>query len=46
MGKLADFTIIDLEHPQLSGATPGTLGAALCCGADNSVIQQTIIEGL
>jgi hypothetical protein len=35
-----------LEHPQLSGATPGTLGAALCCAADNSVIQQTIIEGL
>jgi formimidoylglutamate deiminase len=46
VGKLADFTIIDLEHPQLSGATPGTLGAALCCAADNSVIQQTIIEGL
>jgi formimidoylglutamate deiminase len=46
VGKLADFTIIDLEHPQLSGATPGTLGAALCCGADNSVILQTIIEGL
>ena len=45
VGKLADFTVVDLKHPQLSGATPETLGAALCCGADNSVIQKTIIAG-
>ena len=45
VGKLADFTVVDLKHPQLSGATPETLGAALCSGADNSVIQKTIIAG-
>ena len=44
VGKLADFTVVDLEHPQLSGATPETLGAALCCGADNSVIAKTIVS--
>lgn len=45
VGKLGDFTVIDLEHPQLVGATPETLGAALCCGADNALIMQTIISG-
>jgi len=45
VGKLADFTIIDLEHLQLSGSTLETLPAAICCGADNSVIAKTIIAG-
>ena len=45
VGRFADFTIIDLEHPQLAGATQKTLGTALCCGADNSLITQTIISG-
>jgi formimidoylglutamate deiminase len=43
VGKLADFTVIDIEHPQLRGATAETLGTSLCCGADNSVIDRTII---
>jgi len=45
VGKLADFTVVDLDHPQLVGATAETLGSAICCGADNSVIKQTIISG-
>ena len=45
VGKLADFTVVDLTHAQLSGATPETLGATLCCGADNSVIAKTIVSG-
>ena len=44
VGKLADFTVIDIDHMQLSGATVETLGAALCCGADNSVILKTIVS--
>ena len=44
VGKLADFTVIDINHMQLSGATVETLGAALCCGADNSVILKTIVS--
>lgn len=43
VGKYADFTVIDVDHPQLSGVTADTLGTALCCSADNSVIKQTII---
>jgi len=43
VGKIADFTVVDLKHRQLSGATSETLGAMLCCGADNSVIAKTII---
>ena len=43
VGKVGDFTIVDLSHPQLSGATPKTLAAAICCGADNSVISKTIV---
>ncbi len=46
VGKLADFTVVDIEHSQLAGTTSETLGAALCCGADNSVIVKTIIAGL
>ena len=45
VGKLADFTVVDLEHSQLASTTPETLGAALCCGADNAVITRTIIAG-
>lgn len=45
IGKLADFTVVDIEHSQLSGATPETLGDMLCCGADNAVIERTIISG-
>ena len=45
VGKLADFTVIDLEHSQLAGCTPETLPIALCCGADNAVIAKTIVEG-
>ena len=45
IGKLADFTVVDIEHSQLSGATPETLGEMLCCGADNAVIVRTIISG-
>lgn len=44
IGKLGDFTVIDLEHPQLKGATPETLATTLCCGADNSVIAKTIVS--
>ncbi len=45
VGKLADFTVIDVDHSQLSGCTPETLPIALCCGADNAVIAKTIVEG-
>jgi len=45
VGKLGDFTVVDLDHPQLTWATPETLGSAICCGADNSVISKTIISG-
>jgi cytosine/adenosine deaminase-related metal-dependent hydrolase len=45
VGRFADFTVIDIEHPQLIGATSETLGAALCCGGDNALITQTIIAG-
>ena len=45
ISKLADFTVVDIEHSQLSGATPETLGDMLCCGADNAVIERTIISG-
>jgi len=44
-GKLADFTVIDIEHPQLSGCTAETLAPALCCGSDNLVVAKTIIAG-
>jgi formimidoylglutamate deiminase len=46
VGKLADFTVIDLNHVQLQGATPETLPAAICCGADNAIIQRTIVNGM
>lgn len=45
VGKLADFTVIDIEHPQLSGCTAETLAPALCCGSDNLVVAKTIIAG-
>ena len=45
IGKLGDFTVVDIDHPQLAFATPETLGAAVCCGADNSIIKRTIIAG-
>jgi len=45
VGKLGDFVVLDLEHPQLFGSTPETLGATICCAADNSVISKTIIAG-
>jgi formiminoglutamate deiminase len=45
IGKLADFTVIDLEHSQIANSTLETLPAAMCCGADNSVIKKTIISG-
>lgn len=45
VGKLADFTVLDLEHVQLAGCALESLPAALCCGADNSVIAKTIIAG-
>ena len=45
VGKYADFAVVDLEHPQLVGATQNTLSEILCCGADNSVICRTIIAG-
>ena len=45
VGKLADFTVIDLAHPQLKEVTPKSLGAAICCGADNAAISRTIIAG-
>ena len=44
VGKLADFTVVDINHSQLSGATPETLAVALCCGSDNAVIIDTIIS--
>jgi formimidoylglutamate deiminase len=43
VGKIADFTVIDLGHPQLAYATSETLAVAICCGADNAVILDTII---
>jgi formimidoylglutamate deiminase len=46
VGKLGDFTVIDLDHPQLAGCTTETLPASICCGADNAVILQTIISGM
>ena len=46
VGKFGDFAVVDIDHQQLTGATFETLGAALCCGADNSVIKQTIIAGV
>ena len=45
VGKLADFAIIDLQHPQLAGIASDNLATAICCGADNSVIAKTIIAG-
>jgi len=45
VGKLADFAIIDLQHPQLAGIASDNLATAICCGADNSVITKTIIAG-
>ncbi len=45
VGKLADFTVIDLNHMQLAGSGPDVLDATLCCGADNSVVMNTIIGG-
>ncbi len=45
VGRFADFTVIDIEHPQLIGATSEALGATLCCGGDNALITQTIIAG-
>jgi len=45
IGKFADFTVVDLDHQQLTGVTPETLGASLCCGGDNSIIKKTIISG-
>jgi formimidoylglutamate deiminase len=45
VGKLADFTVVDRTHSQLTGCTAETLPAALCCGADNSAITKTIIAG-
>jgi len=45
VGKYADFTVIDLTHPQLDGFTSETLAAAICYGADNSIITRTIVGG-
>jgi formiminoglutamate deiminase len=45
VGKLADFTVIDIDHPQLASAPLETLGAAICCGTDNAIICKTIIAG-
>ena len=45
VGKLADFTVIDLHHIQLKGVLPEHLPAAICCGCDNAVIHRTIING-
>jgi formimidoylglutamate deiminase len=42
-GRWADFTLIDLEHPSLDGATEDTLAEALVFGADNSVIAGTAV---
>ncbi len=44
VGKYADFTVINVKHPQLAGCSPETLPAAICFGADNSVIARTIIS--
>jgi formimidoylglutamate deiminase len=44
VGKLGDFVVIDLTHTQLAYTSVETLGAALCCGADNAVICKTIIS--
>jgi len=46
VGKLADFTVVNLAHPQLAGATVETIGASLCCATDNAVIDRTIIAGV
>ncbi len=45
VGRLADFALIDLTHPQLAGVADEYLAAALCCGSDNSVIAGTIVNG-
>ncbi len=45
VGKLADFTVLDLHHIQLQGVLLEHLPAAICCSADNSIINRTIING-
>ena len=46
VNKLADFTVLDLTHPQLKSIPRETLPAAICCGSDNSVVARTIINGV
>ena len=46
VGKLADFTVINLNHIQLKGVLPEYLPAAICCGCDNAIIDRTIINGV
>lgn len=46
VGKLADFTVIDINHMQLKGVLPEHLPAAICCGCDNAIIKCTIINGV
>ena len=46
VGKLADFTVIDLHHIQLHGVLHEHVPAAICCGCDNSIIDRTIINGV
>ncbi len=44
-GLLADFCLIDLEHPSLSGATAGNLLAYLILGSDVDVVAGTCVGG-
>ncbi|MBT8485660.1 MAG: amidohydrolase family protein, partial [Phycisphaerae bacterium] len=44
--KLADFCLVDLEHPSLAGATAETLLDTLVFGAGNETIVATCVGGV
>jgi cytosine/adenosine deaminase-related metal-dependent hydrolase len=44
-GCWADFAVVDLEHPSLTGCDAETLPGALTFGAGNDVIVETCVGG-
>ncbi len=45
VGRWADFAIVELEHPSLTGCDAASLPGALAFGAGNAVIAETCVGG-
>ncbi|MBF5044978.1 formimidoylglutamate deiminase [Aggregicoccus sp. 17bor-14] len=44
-GHAADFFTVDLAHPSLAGATPGTLLASIVLGAEKGAVREVAVGG-